>query len=215
MTIGKDRTLENKLRRTLVARARSLFARGYSFGSSGNISARCGNCVLVSPTGSSFETMTPKSIAKVDLDGHTIGPNRPSKEAHFHLAIYRARPEAGAVVHLHSTFAVAVSCLRKLDMDDAMPVLTPYYAMRIGRLPVVDYYPPGDPRLAPEVGARASTAKAILLRNHGPITIGHDLEEAAALAEELEEQAKLHILIGRQAKPLNARQIAELQKRFR
>ena len=205
---------ENELRANMVAVARSLFARGYSFGSSGNLSVRCGDSVLVTPTGSSFETVTPPEIAKLRMDGTLVGRPKPSKEAHFHLAIYRVRPEAGAVVHLHSTHAVAVSCLKGLNMDDALPVLTPYYAMRIGRLPVVKYLPPGDPRLAPEVEANARDAKAILLRNHGPITIGKDLAEAAALAEELEEHARLYFILGQRGRPLAQAEIRELKKRF-
>ncbi len=198
----------------MVAVARSLFARGYSFGSSGNLSVRSGDYMLVTPTGSSFETVSPAQIAKVRRDGATVGKPKPSKEAHFHLAIYDARPDAGAVVHLHSTYAVAVSCLKGLNMDDAMPVLTPYYAMRVGHLPVVPYLPPGDPQLAPEVAARAKTAKAILLQNHGPIVAEKDLYRASALAEELEEQARLYFILGDRGRRLTKPQIAELKKRF-
>ncbi len=205
---------ESQLRQQMVAVARSLFARGYSFGSSGNLSVRHGEHALVTPTGSSFETVTPTEIAKVRMDATVVGKPKPSKEAHFHLAVYRARPDAGAVVHLHSTYAVAVSCQKGLNMEDAMPVLTPYYAMRVGRLPVVPYLPPGDPRLAPEVGKRAAAAKAILLQNHGPITVGEDLLQAAALAEELEEQAKLYFILGSRGRRLTRKEIGELKKRF-
>jgi len=205
---------ENGLRERMVAVARSLFARGYSFGTAGNISARLGGEVLITPTGSSFETVRPEEIARLDGDGTPVGPNKPSKEFYFHLAVYRARADAGAVVHLHSTYAVAVSCLRNLDTRDALPVLTPYYAMRVGRLPVIEYYPPGDPGLGPAVEQAAREARAMLLRNHGPIAIGRDLADAAALAEELEEQAKLYFLLGERAEPLKAAQIEELKKRF-
>lgn len=175
---------------------------------------RSGEFALVTPTGSSFETVTPVEIAKVRMDGAVVGKPKPSKEAHFHLAIYKARPEAGAVVHLHSTYAVAVSCLKGLNMDDAMPVLTPYYAMRVGRLPVVPYLPPGDPGLAPEVGRRAVEAKAMLLQNHGPVVSEKDLPKASALAEELEEQAKLFFILGDRGRRLTKKQIAELKARF-
>lgn len=205
---------ESEHREQMVSVARSLFARGYSFGSSGNLSVRGDGYVLITPTGSSMETVTPAEIAKVDTGGAVIGEPRPSKEVHFHLAIYRARPEAGAVVHLHSTYAVAVACLRDVDMDDAMPVLTPYYAMRVGRLPVVPYLPPGDPQLAAEVEWRVREAKAILLQNHGPITTGKNLREAAALAEELEEQAKLFLLLGERGRRLTAVEIEILKRRF-
>ncbi len=205
---------ENELRKQIVEVARSLFARGLSFGTSGNLSARWGEYVLVTPTGSSFATVTTGEIAKVALDGTPAGGARPSKEAHFHLAIYRTRPEAGGVVHLHSPYAVAVACLKTLNTEDALPVFTPYYAMRIGRLPVAPYLPPGDPGLAREIGERAKTARAILLRNHGPVTWDRSLGEAAALAEELEEQAKLFFLLGARGRRLTKAELRELEKRF-
>jgi ribulose-5-phosphate 4-epimerase/fuculose-1-phosphate aldolase len=205
---------ELELRTSIVAVARSLFARGYSFGTSGNISARSGDGILVTPTGSSFESVTPEELAKVSMSGAVVGAAKPSKEAHFHLAFYRARPDAGAVVHLHSTYAVALSCLAHLNMDDALPVLTPYYAMRVGRLPVVRYLPPGDPQLAPEVETKASSASAVLLQNHGPITAAPTLAQAAALAEELEEQAKLYFILGDRGRRLTQMDVEELRKRF-
>jgi ribulose-5-phosphate 4-epimerase/fuculose-1-phosphate aldolase len=205
---------EEDLRTEMITVARSLFARGYSFGTAGNLSVRCGGALLVTPTGSSMETVAAGDLAQVDIDGRLIGRTKPSKEVHFHLAIYRARADVGAVVHLHSIYAVALSCLKALDMEDALPVLTPYYAMRVGRLPVVEYLPPGDPRLAPEVEARAAAANAILLQNHGPITMGRDLAEAAALAEELEEQAKLFFLLGERGRTLTAAEVRILRERF-
>ena len=199
----------------MVRVAASLFARGYSFGTAGNMSVRSGDRVWITPTNSSFETLTADMIAEVDLNGMVIGANKPSKEAHFHLAAYRARPDAGSVVHLHSTYATAVSCLEDLDVEDAMPVFTPYYAMRLPKLPVVEYYPPGDPQLAPEVEQRAAESPAILLRNHGSITMGASVREAAALAEEIEEQARLWFLLSDRGRRLTGEQVAELRRRFR
>lgn len=199
----------------LVAIAKSLYDRGYTFGTAGNISVRAGGRVFVTPTNSSFSDLRPDGLAEVDLAGNAIGQAKPSKEVPFHLAVYRARPEAAAVVHLHSCYATAVSCLRDLDTSDAMPVFTPYYAMRIPCLPVVPYFPPGDPRLGPEVEREAARSPALLLRNHGSITIGKSLFEAAALAEEIEEQAKLYMLLGERGRPLAADEIAELRRRFR
>lgn len=199
----------------IVRTAASLFARGYSFGTAGNMSARDGDRVYITPTNSSFESLSAGAIAIVAMDGTVTGANQPSKEAHFHLAAYRARPDAGAVVHLHSTYATAVSCLADLDVEDAMPVFTPYYAMRLPRLPVVEYHPPGDPQLAPEVERLAAESPAILLRNHGSITIGKSVREAAALAEEIEEQARLWFLLGDRGKQLAKAQVSELRRRFR
>lgn len=202
-------------REEMVAVARSLFDRGYTFGTAGNLSVRAGERVWVTPTNSSFASLKADALAEVDLAGNTMGAVKPSKEAHFHLAAYRARPDAGAVVHLHSAHATAIACLCDLNMEDALPVLTPYYAMRIPCLPVVDYFPPGDPRLAPEVERLAARSPAMLMRNHGSIAIGKTLAEAAALAEEIEEQARLFFLVNGRGRVLSADEVAELRRRFR
>lgn len=199
----------------LAATALSLYQRGYTFGTAGNMSVRVGERVFVTPTNSSFASLSAGGLAEVDLAGNVLGAAKPSKEAHFHLAAYRARPDAGAVVHLHSAHATAVSCLAELDPDDALPVLTPYYAMRIPCLPVVDYFPPGDPALAAEVERRAAATPAMLLRNHGSIAIGKTLAEAAALAEEIEEQARIFFLVGGRGRVLTEAEVAELRRRFR
>lgn len=198
-----------------VAIARSLYDRGYTFGTAGNISIRLDDRIFVTPTNSSFCNLTAGGLAEVDLEGKALTDVKPSKEAHFHVAAYRARPDAYAVVHLHSCYATAVSCLEDLNTSDAMPVFTPYYAMRLPCLPVVEYYPPGDPQLAPEVERAASLSPALLLRNHGTITAGKTLFEAAALAEEIEEQAKLYFLLRHSGRKLTADQIAELRRRFK
>lgn len=195
----------------LAQAAHSLFIRGYSFGTAGNLSVRLDDLLLVSPTNSSFEDLDPESISLVDLQGNHISGNKPSKEAHFHIALYEARPEARAVVHLHSTYATAVACLPHADPADALPVYTPYFAMRIPCLPVVPYMRPGHPGLADAVREAARLSPAMLLKNHGPITSGRDLREATALAEELEEQSKLHFLLRGQGELLTPARIAELR----
>ena len=182
---------ETEAARELARTAQSLFRRGYSFGTAGNVSVRIGSRVLVSPTNSSFEDLTEDSLAIVDLAGQRLNELIPSKETHFHLALYQERIDAQAVVHLHSTYATAVSCLPVDGGDAALPIFTPYFAMRIPCLPVVPYLRPGHPDLADAVRAAARLSPAMLLKNHGPITAGKTLREASALAEELEEQAKL------------------------
>lgn len=199
----------------LVEIAASLYARGYTFGTAGNMSVRVGDRIFITPTNSSFCNLRADGLAEVDLNGISTGAAKPSKEAHFHLAVYRARPDARGVVHLHSCYATAVSCLEDLNFVDAMPIFTPYYAMRLPCLPVVDYYPPGDPLLGPEVERRAALSPAVLLRNHGSIAAGKTLFEAAALAEEIEEQAKLYFLLDGRGRRLSMEQIAELRRRFR
>ncbi len=198
----------------LVRCSRSLFDRGYCCATAGNVSVRVEGKVFVTPTNSSLGTLTATEIATVDLAGNVMGDRLPSKETPFHLAIYRSRPEMAAVVHTHSTYITAVACLRDLNMDDALPIFVPYYAMRVARLPVVPYFPPGDLRLASEVGSRITVSPAVLLRNHGLITTGGTVAEAAALVEEIEEAAKLFFLLGDRGAPLSPEQVAELRRRY-
>ena len=198
----------------LVAIARSMFNRGYSFGTAGNISIRSGETVYATPTGSSFGTLTADALAACDLEGKPLNPQRPTKELPFHLAAYRARTEARAVVHLHSTYATALASIQGLDESNALPPITAYFAMRVPSLPCVPYLPPGDVGLATEVERLAKNTPAMLMRNHGSIAIGKSLVEAAALAEELEETARLYFLLGDRVHPLTAEQTAELRRRF-
>jgi ribulose-5-phosphate 4-epimerase/fuculose-1-phosphate aldolase len=202
-------------RQEIAAAARSLYDRNYTFGTAGNISVRVGDRVLVTPTNSSFFNLVPEEISEAGLDGTGLTGLPPSKELPFHLAIYRRRPEARAVVHLHSCYATAVSCLENLNLDDALPIYTPYFAMRLLCLPVAEYYPPGDPALALAVERAAGMSNAMLLRNHGSITTGKTLMQAAALAEEIEEQARLFFLLEGRGRTLSAEQVAELRRRFR
>jgi 3-dehydro-4-phosphotetronate decarboxylase len=204
---------EQQAAREIAQTARSLFRRGYSFGTAGNLSVRIDERVLVSPTNSSFEDLTEDTLSVVDLSGKHLSGAAPSKETHFHIALYEQRPDARAVVHLHSTYATAVSCLPTADANDALPVFTPYFAMRIPCLPIVPYLRPGHPGLADAVRAAAKLSPAMLLKNHGPITSGKTLREASALAEELEEQAKLYFLLrGGVGEVLTPEQIDELRQ---
>lgn len=198
----------------LIQVSRSLFERGYSFGSAGNISIRIADTVFTTPTGSSFGSLSLGQIAACDLEGDVKGSNKPTKELAFHLAVYRARPKSRAVVHLHSTYATALSCLADLNMEDALPVLTPYYGMRIPHLPVVPYLPPGDPQLGLQVEKRIANTPVVLLRNHGLIAAGATLLEASALAEEIEETARLFFILGERRQTLSSEQVAELRRRF-
>jgi ribulose-5-phosphate 4-epimerase/fuculose-1-phosphate aldolase len=191
-----------------------MFYRGYSFGTAGNVSIRVGQAVFATPTGSSLGSLEANSIARCDLAGNVNGTAKPTKELPFHLAVYRARPQSNAVVHLHSTYATAASCLADLNVEDALPVLTPYYGMRIPNLPVVPYLPPGDPELGREVEKRIAGTPAVLLRNHGSIAVGGSLAEAAALAEEIEEAARLFFILGSRGQALSSGQVAELRRRF-
>jgi 3-dehydro-4-phosphotetronate decarboxylase len=206
---------EQQLRDELVNHGRSLFERGYSCGNSGNLSARLQDGMLVTPTNSCLGRLEPERISKVSLEGRLLGGDEPSKEAFLHLAWYRSHPPDRAVVHLHSTYSVAVSCLANIDPGNVLPPITPYFVMRAGRLPLVPYYPPGDRGLAAEIEKLAPECHAVLLASHGPVIGGPTLDAAVAAAEELEEAAKLFLLLRREEiRCLTHEQCEDLRKRF-
>jgi ribulose-5-phosphate 4-epimerase/fuculose-1-phosphate aldolase len=187
---------EAAIREELALLAKSLFDRGYSVGTAGNISVRLPDGYLMTPTNSCLGRLDPARISKLAPDWSYVSGDKPSKEVFLHRAVLTARPDAGAVVHLHSTYATAISCLASEGGDAEIPPLTPYFVMRIGRrLPCVAYYRPGDAAMEPAVHAAASVAKALLLANHGPVVSGATLTEAVHAAEELEEAAKLALLL--------------------
>ncbi len=206
---------ETRLRDALVERGRSLYERGYAHGSSGNLSVRLPDGILITPTGSSLGRLDPGRLAKVTTEGKGIAGDPPSKEAFLHLAMYARRPAAHAIVHLHCTCAVAVSCLVHNDSRNVLPPLTAYHVMRVGILPLIPYYRPGDRTLADAVGTAAVDHRAVLLANHGPVVSGKSLDDAVDSAEELEQTAKLSLLLAdRAVAPLTPGQIAELEAAF-
>lgn len=206
---------ENQLREQLVLFGQSLYARGYAHGSSGNLSVRLPDGLLVTPTNSCLGRLDPARISKLDKTGQHVSGDKPSKEGFLHLAMYEERASAQGIVHLHCTHCVAVSCLRHADASNVLPPLTAYYVMRIGKLPLVPYYRPGDRALAEAVREKAKKHHAVLLANHGPVVAGKSLEDAVYNAEEMEETAKLHLMLsGRDTRPLEAGQIADLEKHF-
>lgn len=190
-------TGEQETRLLLVDLARSLFERGFSVGSAGNISVRLADGYLITPTNSSLGRLDPAALSRLDGGFRHVDGDRPSKEVVMHRAFYAARSDVGAVVHLHSTMATAVACLRDVDATNPIPPLTPYFVMRVGGvLPVVPYYRPGDPAMEPAIaGAVAAGARAVLLANHGPVVSGSGLVDAVYAAEELEEAAKLFLTL--------------------
>jgi len=190
---------EQQLRAQMVTLARSMFERGYATGGAGNLSLKLpdGN-FLATPTGSSFGRLVAEELSVVDINGVHISGKKPSKEAEFHLAIYRNNSKCNAIVHLHSTYLTALSCLENLDTNNAIKPFTPYVVMRIGELPVIPYLRPGDPQIAEELAKRAGDYRAFLLANHGPVITGADFADAVDNAEELEETAKLIFLLNEQ-----------------
>jgi len=206
---------ENATRELIAEFGKSIFERGLTAGSSGNISVRLQDGWLLTPTNASLGRLDPERISKLDWDGHLVSGDPPSKEAPLHLAMYRERPSAHAVVHLHSTYSAAVSCLRGLPPGNCLPPLTAYFVMKIGRLPLVPYHRPGDPRIGDAIRGLAARNGAVLLANHGPVVSGASLEAAVYAVEELEETAKLFLLLqGQQTNPLDQEKIRELIKVF-
>ncbi|MBS1155074.1 MAG: putative sugar aldolase [Proteobacteria bacterium] len=207
---------EQQLREQMASLARSLFMRGYVSGGAGNISVRLpdGN-ILISPTGSSFGELNPDALSKLSPEGELLAGDPPSKEWPMHMAMYANRVKCGAVVHLHSTWLTALSCLSGLPEDNCLPPITPYYVMRVGKLPLLPYMRPGSPELAPAVAAKAPTHVAVLLANHGPVVSGKDLAQAVANAEELEDTARLFLLLRSQPynmlSPANVTELEQMQ----
>ena len=202
-------------RDALCRLGRSLFERGLTHGSTGNLSIRTGPGFLMTPTGSSLGALDPARLAALDADGVHVRGDPPTKEALLHLAMYRERPRDRAVVHLHSTHSVAVSVLADVDPANALPPLTAYYAMRIGTLPLVPYFAPGDAALADAVAGFATRHHALLLANHGPVVSGVSLDAAADAIEELEATAKLWLLVrGDTVRLLDAAALADIARRY-
>ncbi len=187
---------DSALRERICTVGASLFRRGLTFGSTGNISVRHPEGGwLMTPTNASLGELDPARLSRLDESGAVVSGDKPTKEAFLHRTMYAARQGSRAVVHLHSTHSVAVSCMSGLDPCNCLPPLTAYYVMRVGRLPLVPYCPPGDESLAVEVGKLAGRHHAVLLANHGPVVAGTSLDNAMYATEELEETARLYLLL--------------------
>ncbi|RLP22386.1 3-oxo-tetronate 4-phosphate decarboxylase [Mesorhizobium sp. YM1C-6-2] len=208
---------EARLREQICSIAASMFARGLTAGSSGNISARLGDGrLLVTPTGSSFGALDPARLSLFDAGGRFVDGDKPTKEMPLHSAFYETRgARTGAVVHLHSSHSVAVSLLPDIDPDSVFRPLTAYSIMRLGKVKLLPYIRPGDPAMGDAVRGLAGKRSAVLLAHHGPVVAGKDLEAAAYAMEELEETAKLTLLTqGMRPRILAEDQIRELVEHF-
>jgi ribulose-5-phosphate 4-epimerase/fuculose-1-phosphate aldolase len=207
---------ETQLRETICAIARSLFERGLTHGSTGNISARTADGgLLVSPTGTSFGRLDPARLSLFDASGRWLSGDPPTKEMPLHTAFYDTRSTAGAVVHLHSTHAVALSMLPETDPDDFLPPLTPYAIMKLGRVKLLPFFLPGDAAMGEAVRGLAGRRSAVMLANHGPVVAARDVEGASAAIEELEETARLTLLLrGMQPRMLTPDQVHAIVDRF-
>lgn len=208
---------ESRLREAICRTAASMFARGLTAGSSGNISARLGDGrLLVTPTGASFGELDPSRLSLFDVEGRFVSGDKPTKEMPLHSAFYETRgARTGAVVHLHSTHSVAVSLLPDIDPDSVFKPLTAYSIMRLGKVKLLPYFRPGDPAMGDAVRGLAGKRSAVLLAHHGPVIAGKDLDAATYAMEELEETAKLTLLtLGMRPKLLSDAEVRGLVEHF-
>ena len=188
-------TQEAALREQICTLAKSLFDRGLTHGSTGNISARTEDGgLLVSPTGTSFGRLDPARLSRFDAQGQHIAGDAPTKEMPLHTAFYDTRTATGAVVHLHACHSVALSMLPGADADNFLPPLTPYGIMKLGKVQLLPFFLPGDPAMGAAVRGLAGKRSAVMLANHGPVVAGKDVEAACNAVEELEDTARLALL---------------------
>lgn len=207
---------EQDIRNNLVKWGKSLFERGLTAGSSGNMSVRLDDGFLFTPTNSCLGFLEADRLSKLDPSGKHISGHAPTKELPLHFGFYDQRPASRAVVHLHSTYATALSCLSDVDPKDAIPPITPYVVMRVGQVPVVPYTRPGAAEIKPMIDALAADHPAVLLENHGPVVAGVSLDAAVFAIEELEEAAKLAIILrGMEVRHLTPAAIADLNQHFK
>jgi 3-dehydro-4-phosphotetronate decarboxylase len=207
---------DGKIREAICRFGRSLFERGLTPGSSGNISVKLDDgSWVVTPTNASLGFLDPARLSHLDSDGRLLSGDAPTKEVPLHGALYQTRNAARAVVHLHSTHSVALSMLPEIDPRAALPPMTPYYLMRCGATALLPYYRPGDPAVADAIKGLAGKYSSVLLANHGPVVSGDTLEAAVFAMEELEETAKLYLLLrGLNPRYLSPEQVADLTKVF-
>lgn len=208
---------EARLRESICLMAKSMFDRGLTGGSSGNISARLSDGrLLVTPTGSSFGNLDPARLSLFDSEGNFVGGDKPTKEMPLHAAFYETRAaKTGAVVHLHSCHSVALSMLPDVDPDNMLPPLTAYSIMKLGKVKLLPYFIPGDPAMGDAIRGLAGKRSAVMLANHGPVVAAKDLEAAVYAVEELEETAKLAILTrGLKPNMLTEAQIRQIVDKF-
>ncbi len=207
---------EAKLREAICRLAQSLYDRGLTHGSTGNISSRTEDGgLLVSPTGTSFGRLDPARLSRFDADGRLIDGDAPTKEMPLHSAFYDTRSTAGAVVHLHSCHSVALSLLPDNDADNFIPPLTPYAIMQLGKVKLLPFFVPGDPAMGDAVRGLAGKRAAVMLANHGPVVAGKTVEAACNAIEELEATARLALMMrGLPAQALSSDQISQVITKF-
>lgn len=211
---------EDFARREICRVGRSLFERGYVHATAGNISVRLadGN-FLITPTDACLGFLEPERLAKVDAQGAQVGGDRASKTLVLHRRIYEAAPEAGCVIHTHSTHCVALT-LQPCG-PELLPPITPYFVMKVGHVPVIPYRRPGDPEVGELVTQqvvryrdRGAPLRAVMLERLGP-NVWHETPAGAmAVLEELEETARLWGMAQPRPQGLTQEQLEQLRSAF-
>jgi 3-dehydro-4-phosphotetronate decarboxylase len=212
---------ETELRLEICRVGRSLFERGYVHSTAGNISVRLPDGFLITPTEACLGFLQPDTLSKVDADGVQVSGERASKTLALHRRIYAADADAGCVIHTHSTHLVALTLAGVWKREDILPPITPYYVMKVGHVPLIEYHRPGDAavgelvaQIIERVRAQATPIRAVMIDRLGPNVWHSTLAGAMAALEELEETARLWLLTGRKPEPLTAEQINQLRQHF-
>ncbi|WP_034298030.1 aldolase [Herbaspirillum sp. RV1423] len=206
---------EIQLREEICRIGASLYQRGYTVGTAGNISARLDDGWLITPTDACLGFLDPAAIAKVDAGGNWVSGAKPSKTLVLHRMVYDNNPEMHAVIHTHSTYLVKLTISGVWSQDDVLPPITPYYVMKVGHVPLISYRRPGDPLVAEQIGKLAASVRGVLLERLGPVVWEGSVSRAAHALEELEETAKLWHLAGGDIAPLDEAALKELREVFK
>ncbi|MCC8404026.1 aldolase [Paraburkholderia sp. MMS20-SJTN17] len=205
---------EARVREEICVVGASLYQRGYTVGTAGNISARLDDGWLITPTDACLGRLDPAGIAKVDADGHAVSGGRPSKTLELHRGIYARNGEARGIVHTHSTHLVALTLAGVWNEADVLPPITPYYVMKVGHVPLIRYRRPGDPQVAAQIATLADRVRGVLLERLGPVVWERSVTQASYVLEELEETARLWLMTNPRPAPLDATAIEELRATF-
>lgn len=207
-------SVEARLREEICTVGASLYARGYTVGSAGNISARLEDGWLITPTDACLDRLDPAAIAKVALNGDWVSGDKPSKTLALHRQVYDRNPGVGGVVHTHSTHLVALTLAGVWRPDDILPPITPYQVMKVGHIPLIPYARPGAASVAEQVAQLANRVRGVMLERLGPVVWESSVSKASFALEELEETARLWLLTEPRPAPLDAAALAELAETF-
>jgi 3-dehydro-4-phosphotetronate decarboxylase len=214
MSSGIHISDESRAREEICSTGASLYLRGYTLGSAGNISARLDDGWLITPTDACLGRLDPAEIAKVDLAGNTVSGGKPSKTLDLHRGIYARNAQTRGIVHTHSTHLVALTLAGVWSEADVLPPITPYYVMKVGHVPLIRYRRPGDPMVAEQIAALADTVRGVLLERLGPVVWERSVAQASYVLEELEETARLWLMTNPRPAPLDAAALEELRSVF-